>query len=49
MTDKQILQSLLRDFFICLVCGKPGSRLCEMHAADERTEIERQKDFVQCV
>lgn len=26
----------------CMICTEHGSKLCELHAADERTEIERQ-------
>jgi hypothetical protein len=34
-------QSLLNR--TCIVCGRPGSSLCELHAADERTECQRQQ------
>lgn len=43
MTNKQQLQNLIHSLFVCIVCDKPGGFLCELHAADERTECQRQK------
>lgn len=58
-TDKQNLHSLLRkmldpdntfvNWYECMICGAPADGLCELHAADERTETFRQRDWVQAI
>ena len=34
------VESLLSD---CMICTDHGHRLCELHADNERTEVERQR------
>lgn len=53
MTDKQTIHEIVDQFFRCIVCDAPtrvgAPRLCELHQQDERTEVERQKDWVQAI
>lgn len=42
MTNNQQIQRIVSDYMDCMICTDHGKKLCEMHAADEQTEIERQ-------